>query len=392
MQTNMDRRKYPRPVINCLECKSDLILCWGDKLSIYCRHKIVKGLKTTCKAAKNSLFNKLNEYEFAKKLLYDHLIEGGSIFLQKNCRCCDDILINSNDIKLDHSGIDLAIFKDTKYLYGISFIDETKTIEGDIYLNHLEIIDKLDKENISTPLFTDMYCGGKKDLCEIKCIRLNCNNKFLIRENEEGGLCEICTNIKKLKLIQSDPRTLKDLGSLLGYLEISPKYYHKSLKCIDFATNGYIFENIIKWNLTCVNSDNREIWDVLVLREQCLRCEKNVKITYGRPFCIECYKHINKNPIEDLKIKIKISDSIKREINRRITFLDNIDGDWQYNYPCHFCNLEYKNTKNKEEFLNTNGNITAYVLWKSTKKCCCIPCLDSQLKKISIYDLLRNYI
>lgn len=472
-------RKYPRPTIKCLECNSDLILCWGDKLNIYCRHKPIKGITTNCKSVKNSLELKKNEYNFAKKLLYEYVSNpSNSLYLQKDCACCDNLVISSKStFVIDHSIYDIAIFEDSKLKYGIK-ISDNSTKEDDfktILLSPIEIIDKLDSDNDNLILFNDKFCLSNDHnyicsgnglcleqnnyLCNYgctvkKCISLKCNNTFVKSSSELIGdenhcsscvkkitekreenklkidfrqcgqclkytipnyntsheICKMChmNNIKKEKEDEYKDFNVKELGEKLGYLSIVPslKYYHPSIKCIEFAMKGSITPNIIQWNTAAISTisivnkklglndnieNNYDIWNILISRCICMRCEKECTISRGKPFCLSCFKHISKNNSESYGEKIKIKDSFKQEIRRRIFFIEEIDSDWKYGSACHFCGTDYRNRKDVE-YLSPTGSLLGYTIWKEEKKCLCIICLDEQLKKTSVYDLLRSYI
>ena len=463
----MEKRKYPRPTIPCIECGEKLVLCWGNTLDIYCRHKSLKGKKTNCNGAKNGLQSKNNEYTFAKELLYEYLIGGSEIYLQKECTCCENIFLNTNEIKMNSDQCDIAFYENDLFKYGISFVGQIT--KANILLNHLDVINKLDNLQIKDPVFIDSFCNERNKY--VKCIRLNCQNRFI--KNNSNNLCELCTSRKQILLKSNecsntvlneneqqaiiDQRnnislndeynniSLKEIGQNLGYLTIidSKKYYTRALKFMDFAENGYIYPKEIVWNLenkfASGNSDRkfnggnsdskfnegnsgckfnggnsgckfnegnsgRSMWDLFLSKKQCLRCEKSHETSYGRPVCIQCYKTIMKNSTEDLKIKTKVTKTVQTKLKECVQFLYNIDGNWQYGNPCHFCQFNYRNLKNNKsnvennisnsnndrKYLDEYGNIKGFVLWKNDKKCCCIPCLDSKLEPN--YFLISEFV
>lgn len=46
-----------------------------------------------------------------------------------------------------------------------------------------------------------------------------------------------------------------------------------------------------KWRLHCSNW-NSCLWRILIVREQCLKCETSWKTSNGRPYCIRCYREL----------------------------------------------------------------------------------------------------
>uniref|UniRef100_A0A6C0AD44 Uncharacterized protein n=1 Tax=viral metagenome TaxID=1070528 RepID=A0A6C0AD44_9ZZZZ len=84
-------RKYPRPKILC-DCGNYKILCWGEKIKPYLRHKADENCEN------NS--GESDEHSIAKKILVDFLNENSKdIEFKKKCTCCQDISFPENIYK-----------------------------------------------------------------------------------------------------------------------------------------------------------------------------------------------------------------------------------------------------------------------------------------------------
>lgn len=74
---------YPRPTDTCLECDGIVILCWGEKVRPYWRHKHENLDSSNCKSLGES-----QNHKFAKNMLTSFLNGGGCINVKKTCNNC----------------------------------------------------------------------------------------------------------------------------------------------------------------------------------------------------------------------------------------------------------------------------------------------------------------
>lgn len=121
-------RLYPRPISTCTECGNPMVLCWGDTISPYWRHKVDQELINPCNGRGEGLTHKL-----AKEQIKEYLDNGGVIDVINQCSLCrvvkKKIYYKNKDeeIKLEYKFnsiiFDLVCLIDTKIKFGIEIRD-----------------------------------------------------------------------------------------------------------------------------------------------------------------------------------------------------------------------------------------------------------------------------
>lgn len=289
-------RSYPRPTINCPECNTILILCWGNQISKpYLRHKV-----SNCNKNSESLLHKL-----AKELLCTKLNTGLALFCEKTCQCnekevidvprnikwkCESYIFSGNQ----KGYLDIAGFDNNLILFGIEIynthITENITARDKIIWVELDATDVLDKLDSDTTV-TNLTISDKRTFICSKCTE---SKKYNVSNNSQDYYCSKPTEktlhkdkwkqdgIKKYEYL-----SVNKIAKRLGFLNEVDYYHCEEEKYIMMARFGkYKFK--YQWSLEEFNveNDGKKDWDRLHLmnafleRRICMRCKKNIMLKH----------------------------------------------------------------------------------------------------------------
>jgi hypothetical protein len=373
---------YPRPTKICDSCNEDLVLCWGNEISLYVRHKSDKSCEKT---ATESFLHK-----WAKELLVTSLNRGDSISFVTNCsRCMSEVLTLIPDEKELEFKEEVSYISPTgeRSIFDVAGLDsEGKVIFGiEVFYKHRttritarEGIPWVEvrAENVITTLVNSV--GSDFKLPSIRNIS-SCRDKYCI--------------------------PLEDLAFKLNYAFLNRKYACEARRLVDIAIRGSYVADTVGYNSTNWSEDDPpymrqgpEIWAAFLRRKCCLRCGgKDDNVAFGRSYCLSCYKEIRRieDNYEKEEDRILVSDDIKRQLRVAFSWLNQVPGGWGIGSPCYFCGRNYMNFEENERYEHLwdpgSNYVDGRVWWFGDKKCCCTVCLDEQVKlrNIKIGDRTR---
>lgn len=334
----------------CPDCTKDLILCHGNIVKPYFRHKIDDNNLCT-------YYNSPNESQIHKdaKLLMKSILEKRKDFvIARKCNTCKknknfkiESISNKSTIKIEYrlkcTGIaDVAYLDDDQEIVCLFEIFHThKTLEKNRSGLWFEInATKLIKNH------TDILC-------------------------ERNVMCKKCEN-----KINTTNMPMEQLANEIGYGGYY--FYNKCLYEIKMAMcktlQPYFFYVLEDFK----NANHNNIYGIEFLkRQQCLVCEIYCNTTKIKPYCFDCYKQIknDKNSIyenskklfdweKQLKYKNISFEKIKT-LRHKYSFLSYVE-EWEctnIQEQCEHCN---------ENLLDSNGYPKHDIIWwfGENKKIC----------------------
>ena len=354
-------RKHPRPVVICDGCGGDLILCWGEKISLHLRHKIKPKDKGKLKHKPKS---ESYEHKFAKNLLIDYLNSGGRCEFIHTCGKKQQLpegLIYKPEIAYKSSRFDIAGFdKNDDFISVIEIChthktDNTKDRNRFIFVEvqALEVCDKLDLQTKPDSIVLQDFAQDRK--C---CMNLDENNP-----------------IDKIKVLTQECKinTAIELGYLCFKAYTRPEIYRKA------AVQGLICERYI-WHITPLPFiENEQLWDFFLSYHQCLFCDRTWNVSKGNPYCHDCYFEIKEGYIEKI-FEMQITFDNKMLLRRKMSWLKYVEEYRNGNDLCQFCN-----------YLIWNKKFQSVIWWFGQHKKVCWDCFDRQLTHDHVYDIDIGY-
>lgn len=376
-------RRYPRPRIQCEDCKADLVLRWGDKNRPHFAH-IGHGGGNGCAGGGEGVTHKL-----AKELLAEFLTNGGKVQCHFFCcvECAEnhvyDIGVgNDEQVKIECSvsnGVaDIAIIDQQgtpRFL--IEVLNKHRTQHRD--LPWVE----LDANLILQAWENDTQ---QNEPWKLSCVRQDCNKP------------KICTPVACMSMLQ----IADNMGYLLKYSPLDKTGRvpqcpaHVSIAaaihgCFDYVwlttpSKGYISPN---W------------WMLFLKRHKCMKCKAPCNVKRMKPFCQTCYFDIKNNCVSACQRILSAEEKLKLR-QKYGCILNHVPGGWKYGECCHVCRINWcmvngdkaeklleKNFPTFAHFLN--GNIMqSFVWWFGDKKSICTLCLENlmQMEESHRYELL----
>ena len=369
-------RLYPRPFDKCDACDKKIILCWGKTMSPYWRHS-TKGDHDH--KPNSESFNHL----FAKKILTDYLTDGKKINIYHHCNNYRITIPNSaNKFKQE------VIFEDCCFdigcldvsdnlVFGIE-ICETHSVENTNTRNKIPWIETKASDVINSLDNSDKNIQNIK-LCDYSTKECCLSSpKFLSGFQMAYILGYMCDNIYECDAL------------IIHSIAITGKYTINRSWCLDKRfKNEKICDS---YDFSKIKNKNN-VWNELVSRQKCIRCNKKHDVSYGRPYCKKCYIEIkecnedcdsdnsNYDTITD-EFYIYVDKELQNKHRKELNWLDEIKGGWILGNECVFCNknyIDHIDHINNEKYYNNNSNfVSCYTWWFGEKKCICIICLDKQ--------------
>lgn len=410
----MLNKKYPRPKSACTKCKGEIIYCSGPIKGNYWRHN---NDATKCK---NDKFGESIEHKTGKSLLCSYLNEHNKVSFKKKCKCCKDIEFNNNitgwkEEYRYQKELDLCIFDimgiSTIPLLGIEIMHSHRSEKTNlrnniswVEINASEIIEKLDvKKQPSQIILEDIYCLNENIKIESPPVVLENVKKLQPQSmiSESNNLFRRCQTCNKNNIGVDEPTwknncikcfcnknsdkyinyTIKEIALELNYLNKQENYSCVARQIMDQIIKGYSIDYTYSWDLEgfseLIKKPCAGLWGELIKRHKCIKCEKRSNISYGRPFCKDCFRELNNKDVSFNSEKIYIDEALKKELRMKMRWLDNIKGNCGAGAPCHFCGDDYMNLEN-------NDYVMGYVWWFGDYKCCCTICLEKQMKDKNI--------
>ena len=352
-------KTWPRPRITCEECKQELVLKWGEKNIPHFSH--ISNTKNKCKNNKESIYHKLS-----KELLFNLLKNNCLLKIKIKCKNCTDTVIKQLHLKknqkiqleykYDNSIADIAILEDDKIIYIIEIYHTNLTRNRNYNWYEFEARDII-------------QLVGNNKLDKIKEIELDC-----IRERQKCN--------KKYCLSMYDIAEELQYGQ---YMFINDSY-HEIKKAMNKCHIPYFqyFDSPI-WYIEEEDKpkNNNLYWKIFLKRHKCLACCKNQDTSFGKPYCINCYKNIKKE--KDCKFGIP---NEKNLLNIEYYDNDNLLPDFEverlrkkYSFLKNINNL-INNYKDKEILCDIcNNNILTnsseeLIWWFGNYKCICFKCIE----------------
>lgn len=276
-------RLYPRPVSECDICSEEIILCWGEKISKYWRHK--------SGSHNHEPNNETHNHKLAKELIKNYLNNGGICEYTHNCNKQKNQIPNltyKTETPYKNYRLDVGGSDDNTIKFGIEILVTHKTHpesrEGLDWVEFVadDIIELLDRTDTEEKI---ILCDVRQKQC---CFIMNESNEIDIIYN-----CATTSHtIKGLKI---------EYGRNLGY--ITDHTHNDDFNKLRIALNGEKYVTC-KYGLELKNND-KSVWEKLINLGQCLGCKKMTKITIGRPYCYSCYNLISSNIMDSIDAKIK---------------------------------------------------------------------------------------
>lgn len=350
----------------CGDCGGEMVFCDGPKRISYWRH--IGSNKYQCSSSGESLMHKQ-----AKKLLVSFLRGRGKISFEHTCDSCGRIdkysppSATGFDEEIGHcSGgktvtFDVAGLASCKVIFGIEvwYSHKTTSLLGRSTTPWFEV-EAMDVIRVLNVEKTPSRITLKDHRGDIEC---------------KNPVCSM---------------SMKDLACSLGYLHIEREIYAcEARRIIDEAVKGKYIDYEYEWNTSEVQWDNK-LWDAFLSRQKCMKCEKSHHTTYGRPFCLPCYKQIS-NGDGGGKVWISISDDRREMLRRSLDpWIQKIPGDACIKDPCHFCKRSYYTTPDDmSDLWKPGSNYMETIVWYMEKdkeddecnRACCTACLQEQMRK-----------
>lgn len=368
-------RSYPRPTIKCSQCGAEKILCWGEKNRPHFRHK-----SSDKECTGNSV--ETDSHSMCKKLLCEFLDKDGIIKFESACHVCgiimDDVITvpkcDTHTEEYRHNDVifDVGCLSGGKLLqYGIEVrhTHPTDNFKGreDVEWYEVETISTLNKldtsENITEITLLDVRMDN---VCSKKCAEhfeyiSPDGTKIYIQYDDNNTHSKHRDNIL-------DNITL---AKRLGYYRSSSIYNGSTIRIvIDEAMRGGYLPSIEHWSTipftrdeiaSGINIDGysltskryNKLWKILLSQGRCLKCRNKHEVSFGRCYCIPCYKDVKDDHAKIKKTlqirqrltkakfdEIKIVSTRKNELIEHLKFLHTISTVDRTGNQCTKCNIK----------------------------------------------------
>lgn len=169
----------------------------------------------------------------ARNILLTYLINHGGLIINTTCKCCHCITARQFSSRMQYE-------PDEDY----------------------DILCRLGESSIRLRISFDYLHEDNNDIIvQAKDILYSLTHK-------KASSFITLTNLHQIKRCASfSCLTLKDIAARMGYLSFT------------------------QWHLHCTNWDYK-LWQILIVREECLKCGLHWQTGRGRPYCIRCYREI----------------------------------------------------------------------------------------------------
>lgn len=389
-------RLYPRPKAKCDHCVEEVILCWGEKVTVpYWRHPSGytggnDGHRASCESATHKL---------AKKLLAEYLTRGGHCSYSHGCH---------TDLKIPDVGcvkfVEEYVYKDIRWDIGCLSIADELLFGIEIRVTH--VVNKISTRD------------------EVPWVEIDANDVLFALDKAESP-SEITLNnlsstepccLKKLeprtqfappKVLPSPITTKSKNPSLqsLSQLDIARKLRflikerippHKILHTL--AIQGKMIKREIWQERGDVKTYKSEIADEFLSRYKCLKCEHSYRTeSCFKPYCGRCYYSISNDGDAYYDSSYAIDPKLKLLLRRKI-------GAWMSSIPtgtfstvCSICNIKggddgYARLTEKDQgFRPSEDEENSFKLttwWFGENKRICEICFNAKCLQESLYDLI----
>lgn len=261
-------RPYPRPTYECTDCSGTLILCYGDQINPYVRHKTKnKNINSNgCSANLESCIHK-----YAKKLLCIYLnrkIISKNVIYNDRCYCksinnieqyMDLTLDYKEEVTYKNIRFDIAgINKNNEIKFGIEIYYKHKTINIDdrndipwIEIDAYEIIKFLDVNNVPLKLI----------LNNIRTSVIKCDNKICMpnRDLSREVLYKYIQNKNNI-IIYTNNCHCKSYNIIDIYVNMKLKFNKKILyNDVIIDIGGFDENNNLQFGIICDKEISKNI-------------------------------------------------------------------------------------------------------------------------------------
>lgn len=344
-------RAYPRPQIDCPDCGEKVIICWGEKIDPYLRHKA----KTDCKPSAESWMHKEAKRRLCKFLNEEgicHFVHGCNGVLVTPPRINYEEEVTFGKSRLDIGGID----KNGKTVFDIEIFCTNKTTnltdrDGIFWVEveSIEVLSSLDLAKMPKEITL-------KDVSKKRCCP----------KSESRGP----------RILKFDVEDRKEMAIRLGYMKRihTERYFFILL----LAMNGKAVRTTEEWFSGTKEKADRREWLSFLEHEKCLHCGEHWETSWYKPYCLPCYILVENNKV-DFEDKVEISRHVKIDLKKRLSWLNDVKNVIIPSAPCSMCNK-----------LNIHTDLPTYVTWFGKQKLLCWDCLDHRLEKDGIYDINLN--
>lgn len=394
--------RYPRPTDICDNCQGIIILCWGEKVKPYWRHKSTTN--SNCNLGKGESYT----HKLAKRLIREFLQNGGRINIISNCENCGQgekeycSLDVREEMKYVAPNGKSSVFDVGCSMFGIEiyYKHRTTNIEGRDGIDWFEVkaddvMSSLDIKEVP-PII---------NLVNIRQCQICIENKipYAITEFPTKDCSSEKDRFSQKQILRFDKERLRyselsfdDIAERLGILVIDRKIYAtESRKMVDLALRGKCTESIYQWSTELhsmrtsreteyIKKLDKKLWYEVKRRGRCLKCENtDSNVGYYKPFCKQCYRETKDEKYEDEEHTQTISYDEKMLLRGKFRWLDKLPGGSTISTPCHLCRKSYYRLNHKEngEYMDYWKPGTSYVennvWWFGDKKICCTICLES---------------
>lgn len=379
---------YPRPTITCSQCKSDLIPCVGKKIKPYLRHKHKSDHEPVAESW---------EHKRAKNLIVEYLNGGGKCLFKHACQE-GEILVESV--------IGFRYHEEVKFLDSIldvAAVDGLGQVVFNIEIKHTHLTTNIKDrrtmpwvEVIADQVITELERPERNQVVSFKNIAscsLCSSSRIIIPRTIDNQNLPI-TPIPPVQPLTVHVSSLPKPGECfnedempyrLGYIKnrlvcevtvAAMKGIFKYVNGGDFLLRSYL-------NCRCYltgTCDYCEAWDEFLSYRLCLCCMgKHSDVSYGRPYCIKCYKRIqHENLSFDKHIGKFDKMKLKTYLRNAMSWISSVSGGAESDSRCDYC---YNVLSNVAETYKAEP----YVWWFGDKKRLCWDCLDAKLSSDGVY-------
>ena len=327
----------------CHNCDKTVELRWSKNGKPYWRHLVDEDCV--------SISNESITHRYAKEDLVRRINNCEDIKIVTNCQRCgakfeETIPEDTEKAVVEHRYNNI---NGEKAIFDIACLNK----EGQIVLG-IEIFYKHETNN-------KMARQGIKwvEVMAVDVLKIGTGFSFTLNNNLKLPRCE---GISCLPLSQ--------VALDLGYL-VEPIPENKALSFINLISNR-------SWRIYPSIAPETKLseWKTFTDRKCCLRCGRTEETKYKKPFCVQCYKDINR-----INSQIPFFKS-------RLGWLDNIP-DYGHNKACAYCEKTYMNVEDNirlEKYWGSDNRVSTKLRYKDQELRCCTVCLEEKLIRLNIIN------
>jgi hypothetical protein len=341
-------RGYPRPVIKCPDCGEDCIVCWGEKIDPYLRHKE----KTDCRPSSESWMHKE-----AKSRLCKFLNDGNACHFVHHC---NDVRSTPPKIKFEEE----VSFKNSRFDIGGINSKGLTVFDIEIFCTN-KTTNVKDRNEVFWVEVVSLEVLSKLDLAKIP-------TEITLKDLSKKQCCSLSEIVVKSSQMKFDVEDRKKMAISLGYMKRIESHRAEFIRIL--AMNGKAVRFTEEWATESKENAPRPYWLLFISQKKCLHCGIDHETSWYKPYCMGCWLLVKNNKV-DFEDKVELARHVHINLKKNLSWMNDIKNYFfPEETPCSLCG-------------KLDIEPLSYVTWFGKKKNICFKCFDYHLEQDGIYSL-----